>query len=167
MTPAESATILGLLSAGFPAIQVSQETAIVWMEALADIDPQDALPAARTLIKRAPRFPTVSQLREEAESLAHARRNREATDRGLPARSAVGVRPERLEEILAGLRARMAVQRGTRGHWHGGPEPCPVCGGLAPPRVAKPAVVARVERPVTGEPLVGCGIKNCRTCYGD
>lgn len=29
----------------------------------------------------------------------------------------------------------------TGGHWHGGPDPCPVCGGLAPhlrPAMVKP-----------------------------
>lgn len=34
----------------------------------------------------------------------------------------------------------------TGGHWHGGPDPCPVCGGLAPhlrprpPRKTRPPI---------------------------
>jgi hypothetical protein len=57
----------------------------------------------------------------------------------------------------------MSARGGARGHWHGGPGPCDVCGGLAEQSAARPAA-RRTQRPITGEPLHGCGLPNCHTC---
>ena len=44
-----------------------------------------------------------------------------------------GVR--RARAVLGELPDFATSGRGRRGHWHGGPSPCPVCGGLSPAAV--------------------------------
>lgn len=163
MNANDTAAVLGILSAAWPNQTITAETATVWRDILADIDSADAMHAARTLVKREHWFPSLAQFRSEAEAHAHARRNKRAASHGLPA-SPPPAAADGHRRLVDAARQVLAAQRGQR-HWHGGPQPCPICGGLAP-KAAEVATVTRPDRPRTGQPLNGCGLTSCQTCYG-
>jgi len=127
MNSRDVTAVLGVLAAAWPNQTITEQTARVWMDLLADIDSEDAMAAARILIKREHWFPSVAQFRSEAEAQAHGRHNRAAATRGLPGPT-TPVLPERLVDATR----EFLAERGTKKHWHGGPEPCPVCGGIKP-----------------------------------
>lgn len=162
MNARDTAAVLGILSAAWPNQAITPETATVWRDILADIDSADAMHAARALVKREHWFPSLAQFRSEAEAHAHARRNKRAASHGLPA-SPQPPTADGHRRFVDMARQMLATQRGTS-HWHGGPDPCPVCGGIAP-QAAQTAATQRADKPITGEPLNGCGLRNCKTCY--
>jgi hypothetical protein len=73
----------------------------------------------------------MAKFREAVTATRHARENREAITRGLPRPQGTIPDPERFAQITAGIRDQLRG-RGHRNHWHGGPDQCPVCGGVAP-----------------------------------
>lgn len=163
MTPHQATQVIAALTAAWPTHDMPDDTMRLWVGLLADVDQGDAMEAARTVVKEDRFFPPISRFLQLAEERCHARRNREATERGLPRQPPQRVSPERMTQILGGLRAQLAARRGAGGHWHGGPNPCPVCGGMAPPTHRRPQPT-EAPRPPSGTPLRTCGIKNCRTC---
>lgn len=132
MNARDTAAVLGILSAAWPNQAITAETASVWRDILADIESADAMHAARALVKREHWFPSIAQFRSEAEAHAHARRNKRAASHGLPA-SPQTPTPDGHRRFVEAARQMLAEQRGKR-HWHGGPQPCPVCGGMAEPK---------------------------------
>lgn len=163
MIPRDTAAVLGILAAAWPNQTITEQTAAVWREMLADVDQSDAMAAARTLVKRSEWFPSIAQFRNEAEANAHARCNRAAASRGLGSGHKPTSPPPRL---IAAARQLLAEQRGAR-HWHGGPDLCPVCGGITTSVSSHRKTTERPPRPSTSEPLNGCGINGCRTCKRD
>jgi len=73
MRPSEVAQIVGRLRAAFPSARTEDATAIVWAEALAPLDLDVSLMAARAWINEEEWFPTVAQFldacRREAKRL--------------------------------------------------------------------------------------------------
>lgn len=132
MTPHEATQVIAGLNAAWPTHEMPEATIRLWVGLLADVDQGDALEAAKTVVKEDRFFPPISRYLQLCEERCHARRNRDADSRGLPPMPSQRVSPERMTQILGGLRAQLAVRRGAGGHWHGGPEPCPVCGGINP-----------------------------------
>jgi hypothetical protein len=66
--PVEVANVLGVLSAAFPSVTLTEQTAAVWAGALHDV-PADALAAAaQKLIVTAKFFPAIAEVREAALS---------------------------------------------------------------------------------------------------
>jgi hypothetical protein len=129
MTPQDTAAILGILSAAWPNQTITAQTAAVWRDMLTDLDPDDAMHAARALIKQEHWFPSIARFRLEADTHAHARRNKEAAARGLsPGHHATSPPPQ----VMADLRTHLTEQS-TKKHDHHGPEPCSKCGGRQDP----------------------------------
>lgn len=136
MNGRDTAAVLGILAAAWPNQQITEQTASVWMDLLADIDPDDAMHAARTLAKREHWFPSIASFRNEAEARAHARRNARAASHGLGAAPRKPAPPP--PALMAASRQLLAEMR-TKKHWHGGPTPCQVCGGMADRPAPTPA----------------------------
>ena len=131
----ETAAVLGILAATWPNQTITEQTAAVCMDFLADIDPADAMHAARTLAKREHWFPSIAQFRNEAEAKAHARRNARAATHGIGVAFRAVPPPPALMDAARQLLTEMKGKK----HWHGGPHPCPVCGGMVEqvPKVAR------------------------------
>lgn len=120
------------------------------MGACRSVQVDDARTACERLVRTLRFFPTVAEFFNEEAAARRAREHREAAERGLP--EPTGVRPgrERVTGMLGQLREEIAYE-GARGHWHGGPGPCPKCGGISP----KPGVVPRDK---------GHSARVCSTC---
>jgi hypothetical protein len=125
----EATTVLGALAAAWPNTTVSEQTALVWMDSLSDIDADDAMTAARRLIRKQHWFPSIHQFITEAEAEAHARRNRSADALGLP--KAPWKASEPPVRLVAAARRLLADAKAAQ-HDHHGPHPCPICGGVRP-----------------------------------
>ncbi len=69
MTKEETAMCLGLLSAGFPQVTVTRETASVYHEVLKDIDGQVALKAVKSLLATAEWFPPPAIIRKKVAEI--------------------------------------------------------------------------------------------------
>lgn len=118
MTPAEAATILSYCTEAWPSMTVGDDTAIVWADALAGIDAQDAHTAARNLAKTEDFPPSISRVISASRGVA---KGREAT-RALPAPRRHGG-----AKLLAAIQAYAdAVERPAHDH-HRGVEHCPCC----------------------------------------
>lgn len=63
MNKQETAQVLAYLSAAFPHIRLTKETAIVYHDVLADLDFNAAMSAARELLKTEEFFPSASAIR--------------------------------------------------------------------------------------------------------
>jgi hypothetical protein len=120
--------VLGVLSAAWPNQDVSEQTATVWMEMLDAVEVEDAMTAARKLVRTSHWFPSIAQFLNETHAEEHARRNRHAARYGLPRNHQTVPPPPRL---LAACRELLEEMKGKR-HDHHGPAPCPVCGGINP-----------------------------------
>lgn len=127
MNRRDVAAVLGILTAAWPNQTLPEQTVAVWMDMLADLDPADAQQAARTLVKTEQWFPSIARFRNEAQAAAHARQNRRAATHGLPGHHRPAPPPPALVEAARAL----LDEQSTKKHWHGGPAPCPVCGGMA------------------------------------
>lgn len=139
MNDHEAATVFGLLTAAWPDKELPDETIDLWLEMAADVDFADAEPAARQIIREDQWFPSIARFLQVTEARAHGRRNRQADARGLPAtrRSAPPPKP------LLDAARRLLEEQKTKQHDHNGPEPCPVCGGVAPPSSKKASETSR------------------------
>lgn len=130
----ETAQTLAYFAAAWPNFGLTEDTVEVWLEAVADVDPAVAVQAREELVKTCEFVPTIARFRKECATVAHWRRER-TTQPALP----TGSKPAWPDELVTDLKA-MALEAGTRSHWHGGPYPCPVCGGLNP-EARKPVTV--------------------------
>lgn len=163
MNAKEASSVLAALSAAWPSHDMPEDTVRLWVGLLADVELPDAMAAARVVVKQDRFFPPISRYLQECEAQSHGRRNRLAAERGLPRNHQTVAPPPRL---VAMLRDTLAQQR-TANHWHGGPDPCPICGGMAPTVTTARRAITRASRPTTGTPLKDCGIRGCRTCTRD
>lgn len=69
MNRSEVAALLAVCAAAYPHVNVSKETASLYAEMLADLDPQVAMGAVRRLIATSQFFPTVAAIREQAAAM--------------------------------------------------------------------------------------------------
>lgn len=134
MNRADAAQVLAILAAphGFT---IEPDTMEVWYQAaLERIDADEATAVAVRCVETDERFPTPARFntvrdvlrRElyEAERQAAA----EAEGRLLPPVAPVA---SHVQQEIAALRTTIGTAE-SRGHWHGGPNGCPICGGIAP-----------------------------------
>jgi len=124
MRPGEAAEVLHFLLAAFPSQELEEQTMRLWIDVLGHVEVADARVAASALIADREFFPSLAALRKYVATAQRARENRDAARRGLPGPSPA--RPDRFRESVEGVWDALA-ERGTRKHWHGGPDPCPVC----------------------------------------
>lgn len=136
MNDHEAAVVLGVLTAAWPKQDLPDATVDLWLSLLTELDLGDARAAANTVVRQDQWFPAVARFLEVAGAAKRARQHREAEHRGLPDASAVAVAPP--AELTEAARRLIAEQRATR-HDHHGPDPCPVCGGVATPRARREA----------------------------
>lgn len=132
MNEHEAANVLGVLNAAWPQVELGQQTADLWIGMLERTDVAVAMAAARTVIRHEHWFPSIARFLQAVETEAQHERTRRASTVGLPTAHHRPVAPP--PALLAAARQLLAEQAGKR-HWHGGPEPCPVCGGVAPPKL--------------------------------
>jgi hypothetical protein len=125
----EATGVVNLISATWPSQEMEADTIAIWMSVLGFFEHADARIAVGLLMRTEHFLPSIAKFTEAVEAEAHARRNREASSRGLSRAPASVPSPERFAEVMAGLRNQLR-ERGSRKHWHGGPDPCPICGGL-------------------------------------
>lgn len=143
MNDTEAANVLGLLNAAWPNSDLPDRTVELWIGLLCEMEMLDAREAAKTVIRQDNWFPSIARFTQTVEAARHARRNREAASRGLPsARWEPSPLPQALIDATRGLIAEQASKK----HWHGGPKPCPVCGGIAP---SKPERATRPPKDVS------------------
>lgn len=135
MTPAQADTLTDRLMAAFPRHDWSDATVDVYARALERLDAAHGAHAVDRAVTTLDLTPTVRWLLDTA----HAEALRTGAyvapvdpDAPLAAAPSVvsGVRA-RLAEAGRAIDARTpAGARGLGGHWHGGPDQCPVCGGV-------------------------------------
>lgn len=133
MSGNEVAAILALMSAAWPAATVNENTARVWGGELTNIHGEDALAATHTLIRTSKFFPSVAEFLDVVRPLT-ARRARadQAADyerKALAEGGTVSDPEDGRAGVSRHIRSILAAQAGRR-HWHGGPNPCPTCGGI-------------------------------------
>lgn len=98
MTAQEAASIIAILSAAYPWIEVREDTAAVYVEALAPLRYDVARRAAGTLIETSSRFPSVSEIRGVYRRLATS------PEFAQPALEEPSLTPEQRRENLAKIR---------------------------------------------------------------
>lgn len=129
MNKTEAAQVLAIMAAPHSR-DVGMDTAEVWYRsALAGTDLALGLEVAVRLVETEERFPTPARFNAERRSLAIRHRELERSDLlGIP-----GPPPDPAQQaqVVAGLRVLLSSRRQQK-HFHGGPHPCPVCGGQVP-----------------------------------
>ncbi len=128
MNEDQTAAMLASLGAAFPAFEPSRATVTTWTGALRSVRVEDAREACEKLIRTCRFFPSIAEFFNEETAARRARESRESAERGLPGVSGTIPPPERLAKLLSQLREELG-DSGARDHWHGGPNPCPKCGG--------------------------------------
>lgn len=133
MNDHDAAKVLAILGAAWPNQELPDPTVDLWMGLLSDLAYEDGKAAAKTVIKEDTFFPSISRFLQAAQAARHGRENRLAAERGLPSAHRAVPPPERLLKLTR----QLLRERSTKKHWHGGPDPCPVCGGIAPEHLRK------------------------------
>ena len=124
MNAQEAIAVIAYFGAAFPNFDPPDDTIDVWVNETADLDPGDAGTAMRNLVQRSKFPPSIAEFRQECRTLALLRQQNRTNLLALP--SARQPFPTELAESIK----RTLSEKGTRQHWHGGPNPCPVCGGM-------------------------------------
>ena len=73
MNRQEAGAVLALMTAAWPNQKITEQTARVWIDMLANVDPQVGIDTARQLIANDQWFPTVGGFLEAAQFLARRR----------------------------------------------------------------------------------------------
>jgi len=121
VNPIEAGQILSYFTEAWPTMNVGEDTAVVWADALRGIDAQDAHTAARRLVQSDERPPSIARLIQAARGIAAGRMAHNA----LPA--APRLPQSRSAKLMAAINAYWAaVERPAHDH-HRGPENCPCC----------------------------------------
>ena len=115
MNVRETAAVLAVITVAWPWAELDEHSLDVWADALADLDPETALEAAKRLVRSESRPPSIARLREQAAAVG-ADRARSAS-RALPA-------PDR--DTDRRWRARSAARlRAVRAGWDAAQETRP------------------------------------------
>lgn len=124
MNVQETAAVIAYFGAAFPTFDPSDDTVDVWVAEVGDIDPADAGDAMRHLVRTCDFPPTIAKFRMACKEIGLRRRQ----GRYQALEMARHPWPDELVEEIK----RMSSTAAKRKHWHGGPNPCPVCGGMKP-----------------------------------
>lgn len=139
MNVQEVAAVLAYFGAAFPNMEISDDTADVWLMEVADIDPEDAKVGMREVVRTSDYTPTIAKFRSACHDARDIRTRVMVAD--LPALTMTSdptPPPPEAKALAAKFKLRGSL---GGGHWHAGPGPCPVCGGLPAPGVThRPAV---------------------------
>lgn len=137
MTANEVVALLAYMSAAWPNVEITEDTARLWSKHLDRLNGEDALAAADTLIRSSDFFPSVAQLLQVAKPHTADRVRREqAADYERKALAAGPVIGD-VDKLRRVIRQTLTVQAGHQ-HLHGKHGPCPVpdC-----PSTTKPAEI--------------------------
>lgn len=126
MNRQEVAGVLAYFGAAFPNMDISHDTADVWANELADIDPDLAPTAMRNVVKASEFPPTIAKFREACAVVAHHQRMKESTARALEPAPVTSSPDFDFHAAADELRTQFKGWS-ARGHNHKGPEPCAVC----------------------------------------
>lgn len=135
MNAQEIAAVLGMFQAAYPNAVITEQTAFIWARELVGVDRRDGEEAARTLVRTLKFPPSLAEFIEAEQS---ACRVRTGNQEGIaPAKGELepaehftnAEREANVAKLVARSKALVAAQRNAK-HWHGGPDPCPTCGGL-------------------------------------
>lgn len=129
MNDIEAAQVFAVLRAAWPDKDIPAETIELWMELAEQVDVRDAQPAALQIVREDQWWPTIARFLEVCRVHERRRLGHEAQRRGLGRPG--GVEPP--AGLVAAARRVLADREGLPSHWHGGPGPCRVCGGVRPP----------------------------------
>lgn len=136
MDRTESAAVLESLIAGYPRMDLEDATLTAWVEAIEDTgaDPAQALETARRWARTHERFPHLAEFLTTITPRTYLRIVDDPDEMRVPpvvARQMGRLWRQAIDDANAKAeRARSG--RGVVGHWHGGPDPCPMCGGSRP-----------------------------------
>lgn len=148
MNPQETAAVLAYFASAWPRFDMTEETVKVWIVECKDVNPDDGQRAMRQLVRTQDFPPPIAKFLEAA---AVARQHRTTEAPALPPAPVNPVPPPpQARELAAKLRLQGSL---GGGHWHGGPGPCPVCGGLPVPGVVTrpPVEIAKTRCSRCGE----------------
>lgn len=135
MDAEEADEILTKLLAGYPRHELDDEALIVWADAIQEsgADPVKALEIARRWPRTNQWLPSLAEFLVVIAPRRYDTPPEDADDVRLgPA--AMGRMSSMWRKALADVDKRIANtgHKGAGGHWHGGPDPCPLCGGQKP-----------------------------------
>lgn len=111
MTGNETLALLAYMSAAWPSVEVTEDTARVWSQHLEKIDGNDALAAADVLINESKWFPSIAEFREQVLRAAKRRREVEYLDdpkNALPSGGRTEAEKEHARKCLAEARRLVA-----------------------------------------------------------
>lgn len=145
MNHEEAAGVLAIMAAPYPWDVPDDQTEVWYRAALERVDLELGLEAAVRLVETMDRMPTPAAFNSMVTTIGRERyaehRQETAQAEGRLLDPGVAM-PERARQAIADLRASFAAAE-TRGHWHGGPDPCPVCGGVNPEVLRRMEPLAR------------------------
>lgn len=130
----QAGAVLDALVAGFRT-DLSDSQVESWMDAIQDCgaDPDKAQEIAYRWPRTHDRFPSMAEFLTviaPRQNLITVDPDDHEVDLGVQ-RRIVRMWRDSLVEVDKRVRNSGAT-KGVDGHWHGGPDPCPVCGGIAP-----------------------------------
>jgi hypothetical protein len=131
MNRQEAAWLLATLAAPYPGEPFTDDAAEVWYNStLHNRDIDEAMTIVERLIASKEFRPTPAVFNEE---LRTARQHQAIAAAAVPALDAPRTSTHPAAEVIEELRRTLA-DTSKRNHWHGGPKPCPVCGGMQIPK---------------------------------
>lgn len=136
MNQTEALQVLTIIATPFNREITGDLLAVWYSTCLRDIDLGVGLSVAEALLNESEFMPTPAAFRRTLTAMRVAERRELPAQPALPERSVTQKELDRAEirEIIAEMKSKLAAlaSTGTRGHWHGGSDPCPVCGGINP-----------------------------------
>jgi ribosomal protein L37AE/L43A len=122
MTPDQITQTLKAFSDNW-SIQLTKDKVAMWGALLEDVHPEDGHMAMLDMLAGEAFYPPIARFMEAVKKHKRVRLARE-----IPATSGgAAVVQQMPAELLAEMKAMLAE---PKTHWHGGPDPCPVCGGM-------------------------------------
>lgn len=133
MDRTDAAAVLDELMAGYPWSDMDQLARLNWVEAIEDsgADPGRGKEIARRWSRTHEKFPSLAEFLAVITPHVYIQPPDDPDElRVSPALAHKLSRAWR--DALAAVDEKIAqagAHRGVAGHWHGGPDPCPLCGG--------------------------------------
>lgn len=139
MTEDEAREVVAFIAATYNRPVDQAQVAGWYHAALRDVGQPEAMTVAVELLNTSEFMPTPAAFQRVRTEIARSAYVAErdalaAAERALPSGEPV-TSPA---EFFSAMRSMLALQRANLGkHWHGGPAPCPVCGGMSPEAIAR------------------------------
>jgi hypothetical protein len=143
MDRTDAASILDELLAGFPFTDLDVAARSAWAEAIEDTadQPGNAREIGRRWCRTHERFPTLAEFLNVITPYTPPPVDPdELRVPPVVSRRIFGVWREALS-VVDKKAAAIGDHRATGGHWHGGPDPCPMCGGKPPMTIRRIGVL--------------------------